>query len=847
MARIGLNCPGCFALIEVEDILADSPVRCRRCGQEFTILQAGARDEPAAWTIGKVILADFVVERVLGRGGMGRVYLVRSRSTGRQFAVKTIVEEALGSARLRNGFLEELHTWIDLPEHPNLTACHFFRTVEDRLAIFTDYVEGGSLADWIRNRRLTGLDMILDMAIQFAWGLHAAHEFGVVHQDVKPANVLVTLEGQAKVSDFGLARARAVVAESTGQETGNREILVTFAGATLAYCSPEQANQQRVSRKADIWSWGASVLEMITGGVTWHSGPLAPQVLDQLLDGDGTDSSQGALDAGLGEVLRKCFEVDPDRRWSSLAEAADALRRVYRESIGSEYPRSTPPVLDPTDRISAMHDRRIGGMQWIDPMHWLTFAWKAAGRDLAQIERSRPTRSGSRKAQAIADLTVYEEARTILARLVAHGRHAYESKLADLCIHEGFIYQSLNDLPGSVAACDLAIAMYERLVEREDDHKFAVGQAWAYMGKASALRSLGDPQSAMEWDDRAIATFERLVEGEGRRELADQLAKAYMNMGVTQNTRGDARGAIKVYDRAVVLLERLVEVEGRRELSEHLAKACLNKAIALREVQAHLIAAATDDRAIAILEQLVEVEGRHELVDVLARASVSKALSLLSLRDKPGALKFFDRAIAFFEHLIQSEDRYDLATDLAIACLDKGVVLASLGEHRAAGALYDRAMTIHERLVEVEGRRELAEHLAKATMNKGVALRDLGDLVGSADLCERAVAIYERLVEVEGRRELANDLARAYVNHSVTLRAVGDQTSAAGFFDRSITIYQRLVEVEGRRELAGSLAKAKALRDGARVAIDPGQSKRVKIDKTKGLPDTTNVVKVHWK
>ncbi len=542
MARIEVNCPGCFALIEVEDILAESRVRCRRCGGEFTIRQSASPGEPAAWTIGRFILADYAVERVLGHGGMGRVYLVRSRSTGRRFAVKTILEQALRSSRVRGRFLEELHTWIDLPEHPNLTACHFFRTVEDRVALFTDYVEGGSLADWIRDRRLTSLDMILDMAIQVAWGLHAAHQLGVVHQDVKPANVLVTLEGQPKVSDFGLARVRAVIAESTGQETGKGEILVSFAGGTLAYCSPEQVNQQPVSRKADIWSWGVSVLEMIVGGVTWPSGPLAPRVLDRLLGGDGTDSSRATLDAGLGEVLRKCFEVDPDRRWSSLAEAADALRRVYRESIGAEYPRSAPPAANPADRVSATHDRRILGMNWVDPMDWLTLAWKATGRDLAQMGRSRPSRSGSRKAQAIAVLIVYEEARAILTRLVAHGGHTYESKLAALCIHQGFIHLSLDDLPGAVAAFDRAISMYERLLEREEHHEHAVGLAWACMDKASALRSLGDPQAAIEWSDRAIATFERLVEVEGRRELAGDLAKAYMNKANYQSDRGDARG-----------------------------------------------------------------------------------------------------------------------------------------------------------------------------------------------------------------------------------------------------------------------------------------------------------------
>jgi serine/threonine protein kinase len=77
-----------------------------------------------------------------------------------------------------------LQTWLDLPEHPHLVACRFFRTVGTELAIFAEYVEGGSLEHWIKERRLTQLEQILDVAIQFAWGLHAAHELGLVHQDV---------------------------------------------------------------------------------------------------------------------------------------------------------------------------------------------------------------------------------------------------------------------------------------------------------------------------------------------------------------------------------------------------------------------------------------------------------------------------------------------------------------------------------------------------------------------------------------------------------------------------------------------------------------------------------------
>ena len=125
--------------------------------------------KPVDWYPGQTLLDDFVVERVLGEGGMGKVYLVKSRTTGMRFAVK----RAKGlSERERRNFLAELQTWIDLPEHPNLVPCQFFRTVQDEVLIFAEYVEGGSLKNWIDSRRLyeggtqKALERLLDTMVR---------------------------------------------------------------------------------------------------------------------------------------------------------------------------------------------------------------------------------------------------------------------------------------------------------------------------------------------------------------------------------------------------------------------------------------------------------------------------------------------------------------------------------------------------------------------------------------------------------------------------------------------------------------------------------------------------------
>jgi len=166
-----------------------------------------------------MLLDEFVVERPLGAGGMGEVVLVRSRWTGHYFAVK---RASTSSPEARDALLTELRTWSELPEHPHLVPCRFFRTLGDEVAIFAEYIEGGSLAEWISQGRLS-LEARLDVAIQMARGLEAVHRLGVIHRDVKPANVLMTLEGVARLADFGLA-------------AGQR-------GMTPGYCSPEQAER----------------------------------------------------------------------------------------------------------------------------------------------------------------------------------------------------------------------------------------------------------------------------------------------------------------------------------------------------------------------------------------------------------------------------------------------------------------------------------------------------------------------------------------------------------------------------------------------------------------------------
>src|SRR5262249_11675819 len=215
------------------------------------------------------------------------------------------------------------------------------RTDGNETYLFSDYADGGSLSDWIRGGRLTRLEQILEVAIQFAWGLHVAHEHGVVHQDVKPSNAVMTADGRGMIGDFGLARPREVVAvpsEDTPPSTKN-------VRGTWEYVSPEQARKEEVTLRADAWSWGLSVLETFTGGPTWSrgGGGIAAAALEDHLRRINP-ATRLVMPRWLADVLRRCFHPVVTERWATMGLIVEKLRDGWRQTVGGDYPRKLAPV-----------------------------------------------------------------------------------------------------------------------------------------------------------------------------------------------------------------------------------------------------------------------------------------------------------------------------------------------------------------------------------------------------------------------------------------------------------------------------------------------------------------------
>ena len=260
----------------------------------------------------------YVVEREIGVGGMARVYLARDLKHHRDVALKVLRPE-LASSLGAERFLREIEISARL-SHPHILTLIDSGTADDLLYFVLPYVEGESLEEWIERDGPLPLADVVRITEQVASALEYAHEEGVIHRDIKPSNVLIH-RGEAVVSDFGIA----VGVEMAG---GERLTGLGLALGSPAYMSPEQARgQEKVDERADIYSLGCVVYEMLTGVPPFEGGSFQA-VLAQILTSEpkGVDSHRADLPRSVAEAVARALAVDPVERFARPTDFAAALR-----------------------------------------------------------------------------------------------------------------------------------------------------------------------------------------------------------------------------------------------------------------------------------------------------------------------------------------------------------------------------------------------------------------------------------------------------------------------------------------------------------------------------------------
>jgi serine/threonine protein kinase len=341
-------CTGDLALRqEVESLL-------RSYGQAGSFMEAPAVALAAKSFVGdeKKLLVGQVVKHYrvigpIGEGGMGEVYLAKDTILGRRVALK-VLPEYIGKEpdRLRR-FKQEARSASTL-NHPNVCVIHEIGETEDgRPFIAMEHIEGETLRHRLNEREMK-LGEALDIAIQVADALTAAHDAGIVHRDIKPENIMIRRDGYVKVFDFGLAK---LTEQRLNSDNATMSTLLVNSSpgtvmGTAAYMSPEQARGVSVDARTDIWSLGVVLYEMVSGRPPF-SGQTPTDVVVAIVEKEPAVLSEyfPSAPAELERIVRKALRKDTDQRYQIVKEMAIDLRSIRRDlEIDSQLDRSLAPA-----------------------------------------------------------------------------------------------------------------------------------------------------------------------------------------------------------------------------------------------------------------------------------------------------------------------------------------------------------------------------------------------------------------------------------------------------------------------------------------------------------------------
>jgi len=282
-------------------------------------------------------ISHYEILEQLGAGGMGVVYKAADLKLSRFVALKFLTVDRRQDGTALERFLREARTASAL-NHPNICTIYEIDEHEDTQFIAMELLEGHTLDHAIGGRPLP-IGTLLDLAIQIADGLSAAHAQSILHRDIKPANIFVTTRGQAKILDFGLAKAIGGAQQdartSTAMTKLQKEMLSTRHGVTLgtvAYMSPEQARGEDLDARTDLFSFGVVLYEMATGERTFQ-GATTAVVFDAILNREPPMARDvnANVSAELNEIVTKALEKDRRLRYQTAAELRADLERVKRE------------------------------------------------------------------------------------------------------------------------------------------------------------------------------------------------------------------------------------------------------------------------------------------------------------------------------------------------------------------------------------------------------------------------------------------------------------------------------------------------------------------------------------
>src|SRR6266550_1705994 len=329
---------------EVEALLAShraagSFIEDSAVGLATKIIENGRVHLLAGQTVG-----HYKISKRIGAGGMGEVYLATDITAGRKAALKILPARFTGDAERLKRFRQEARAVVAL-NHPNILTVYEIGEDHAIHYIASELIEGESLRDRLARGRM-GLNEAVDVAIQVASALVAAHEAGIVHRDIKPENIMLRPDGYVKVFDFGIAKLGEREVPATVSKDEALLLVETNLGSvlgTVRYMSPEQAYGTPIDKRTDIWSLGVVLYEMVAGHAPF-TGNTPREAMHSILEKEPPPLTRyvAHTPTELQQIISKTLRKDRKERYQSAHELLEALRDLrHKLEFKAELKRST--------------------------------------------------------------------------------------------------------------------------------------------------------------------------------------------------------------------------------------------------------------------------------------------------------------------------------------------------------------------------------------------------------------------------------------------------------------------------------------------------------------------------
>ena len=582
-------------------------------------------------------LGRYRLVRLLGRGGMGEVYLAHDQSLDRDVAIKFISPEKTADDDARRRLMREARAAAAL-DHPAIcTVLETGETPAGRTYIVMQYVEGEPLSTVLEKRQLSIRDALLICA-QVAEGLDVAHRHGVVHRDLKPANVMLTPSGHPKLVDFGIAKLALTAAQLPDEPTTSVSTTAGVIVGTPAYMSPEQAQQGLIDGRSDLFSLGAVLFECLTGRRAFE-GTTSIETVGAVLHVHPPPPSRlrPQLDERHDELCRRLLAKDPSDRFQSAQEVVGAIRLLVPDTSRAQrpagcslrtgdgkapprrrWPLAAVPDRGPGDRC---RDRVVLLASSRAPVPAEAERWYKLGTDAlregAYYKATKSLQSAAqlfpgytlayaRLAEAGAELDDYRLASDSLLRVAAPNKLGKTERLR------------LNAVTSLVRRdVDQAIAAYSELAQLNP----ADAGAWLDLGRAQESAGLlndahASYEHAIAADRQYAPVYVRLGSIEALNSKRDEALAAFAEAERLYQTAVDVEGLTEVLLRRGAMFDSFGEVKPARADLERALSMATDVNAPYQQVRARLL-----------LSSVTATEGHLEEAQRAASAAVQDALS----------------------------------------------------------------------------------------------------------------------------------------------------------------------------------------------------------------------------